>query len=567
MKTTKRILAMVLAVIMVMSLATTAFAANTNAHTITITNEKSGHIYEAYQIFAGDVSDGKLVNITWGTGVNGDALLTALKADTTIGALFAEANTAEDVANVLATMNDDSEQLDAFAQIAGQHLAAVAGTSTAEASPYTINVTGDGYYLVKDKDSTVTSEEDAYTKYILKVVKDVEVKAKADAPTLEKKINEDGNKVDANNGSIGDTVNYVLTSKVPDMDGYNKYFFIIHDTMSDGLTFDASSVKVQIGETVLDAAAYDVITTGLTDGCTFEIVLKNFIQYKAQAGQTITITYSASIDEDAVIGNLGNPNTANLEYSNNPNVDSNGTPENPDIPDDDDVTGETPDDTVITYVTAIELIKVDDEGNRLTGAEFQITGEKLNKVKVITETFEVAEDGTYYALKDGSYTETVPTEETQDKYVDGSTLYKKVETVTWNVETEKVSATATVGPDGVLRFEGLAEGTYTITEIKAPEGYNMLTQAITVVITCTEPVTVNTTTDAAEWKYTLSGAVSQAEKVAENGIISITVENKAGSTLPETGGMGTTLFYVFGAVLMLGAAVLLVTKRRMNMAE
>ncbi len=563
----KKLISLALALIMILSLATTAFAAET-AHTITITNEKAGHTYEAYQIFAGNPSneDNKLINITWGNGVDGAALLATLKADDAIGALFTDAETAEDVADVISASTFTAENVDAFAQIVGQHLTTVAGTSTATESPYAINVTGDGYYLVKDKDGSVTSDEDAYTKYILRVVEDVEVAAKSDAPTLEKKIDEDGTKVDANNGSIGDKVNYVLTSKVPTMDGYNKYFFVIHDTMSEGLTFN-NDVVVKIGETTLTNDKYDVITTGLTDGCTFEIVLKNFIQYKDQAGQTITITYSATINENAVIGNEGNPNEVYLEYSNNPNVDGEGTPENPDKPGPDDVTGETPDDYTITYVTAIELIKVDQDGNRLTGAEFKITGEKLNKVKVVTETFEVAEDGTYYALKDGSYTTTIPTEDTADKYVDTTTLYKKTEVITWNTETEKVSATATVGPDGILRFEGLAEGTYTITEIKAPDGYNMLTQPITVVITCAEPAAVTEGTEDAVWKYTLSGAVTQSETIAEDGIIHITVVNKAGSTLPETGGMGTTLFYVIGGIMVLAAVVLLVTKKRMTFAE
>lgn len=557
MKYMKKLSALLLALIMVLSLTAGAAAQETETtYTITIENPATGHIYEAYQIFVGDISDAAdndavadtkavLSNIKWGKNVD-------KKAETELGDASTYAETITDAA--------------AFATTISEYLTGTPVTSTAGEGKYTISGLAAGYYLIKDRDGSV-SGHDAYTRYIIEVVEASTVKPKADAPTLDKKIDENGIKVDANNGSIGDTVNYELTSKVPAMDGYNKYFFIIHDTMSDGLTFDATSVKVKIGEGDLAADQYQVITEGLTDGCTFEIILKNFIQYKDKAGQTITVTYSATIDEDAVIGNTGNPNEAKLEYSNNPNVDSNGTPENPDIPDDDDVTGETPKDTVITYVTAIELVKVDQDGNRLTGAEFQITGEKLNKVKVVTETFEQAADGTYYALRDGSYTETEPTEQTTDKYVDGTTKYKKNEVVIWNTETEDVSAIATVGPDGVLRFEGLAEGTYTITEIKAPAGYNMLTQPITVVITCNERESIDSVNDPAEWKYALSGAISQSEVIAEDGVIHITVENKAGATLPETGGMGTTLFYIVGGILVLAAVVLLVTKKRMSSAE
>ena len=381
---------------------------------------------------------------------------------------------------------------------------------------------------------------------------------------MEKKIIEGEQKVDANNGSIGDVVNYQLTSKVPNMDGYNKYFFVIHDTLSNGLAFDKSSVVVKIGGVTLETTAYEVITTGLNDGCTFEIVLKEFIQYKEQAEEDIIITYSAVIDEDAVIGNTGNPNTVHLEYSNNPNVDYTGSTENPDKPATDEVTGETPDDYTITYVTGIELIKVNNEEQRLTGAEFKIEGTKLNKVKVVTETFTEDTTGTYYKLTNGAYTETDPTDDTNQNYVSETVKYKKTETVTWNTETVNVSATATVGEDGVLRFDGLAEGEYTITEIKAPAGYNLLKAPITVVITCEEPEEVSAITDVKVWEYTTTGAVTTEETVAEDGRVHITVENQAGSVLPETGGIGTTIFYIAGAVLVLAAVVLLVTKRRMK---
>lgn len=557
MKKTKRFASLLLALVMVFAMAVTASANETTAHTITITNDKSGHTYEAYQIFKGTISDGKLVNISWGNGVKSNDLLTALKTDTTIGTLFDDAETAEDVADIISAFN--ATQTDIFAEIVGKNLETVAGTSTEENSLYTINVTGDGYYLVKDKDDSVTTTEDAYTKYILQVVGNVTVNAKADAPSLEKKIVENNTKVDANNGSIGDTVNYELTSKVPDMDGYDKYYFIVHDTLSKGLTF-GNDVAITVGEkTLAKDTDFTVTTTTNSDGSTeIKIVFINFIQYTAE--QDIVIQYSATINENAIIGNVGNPNTAYLEYSNNPNKEQNGVNE----PGNGDVTGKTPEDYTITYVTGIELIKVDENDNRLTGAEFKITGTKLNKVKIVTETFKVAEDGTYYKLKDGTYTETAPTNETIEKYESTTIKYTMKEVVTWKTKTEEVSVTATVGADGVLRFDGLGEGTYVIEEITAPDGYNLLKDEITVTITCTEPETVTAATDEATWKYTLSGAITADEATATDGRIHITVENKSGATLPETGGTGTTVFYILGGILMVAAAILLVTKRRMN---
>lgn len=563
MKKMRKILSLMLTMIMVFTMSANVFAAKDTSHTITITNTKSGHTYEAYQIFKGDLnSTGKVLsNIEWGDGVKSTELLAALKEDTKLATNFAEAATAEDVAAVVAKL--DSEALDAFAAVVGKYLGAVAGTSMENSSQYTIQVTGDGYYFVKDKDNSVSNAGDAYTKYILKVVGNVTVTAKADAPSLDKKIKEGENKVDANNGSVGDVVQYELTSKVPNMDGYKKYFFIVHDTMSSGLTFN-NDVVVKVGDkTLTKDTDYTVTTSSGNDGTAIEIVLKNFIQYKDQAGKAITITYSATINENAVIGDVGNPNTAHLEYSNNPNV----TPSGEDKPGEGekDVTGETPKDIVITYVTGIELVKTDKEGKRLTGAEFEIKGEKLNKVKVIKETFTEDVNGTYYLLKDGTYTETVPEDATANKYADITKKYTKEEKVEWITKTEEVSVTATVGDDGVLRFEGLGEGTYEITEIKAPDGYNLLKSPITVVITCTEPTEVNTAADKANWKYTLSGAMStEGDVTAEGGKIKLTVVNQSGAELPETGGIGTTIFYVVGAILVIGAAVVLITRRRMD---
>ena len=564
----KKIASILLVLMLVLTMAAPALADGETKHTITITNTKSGHTYSAYQVFEGDITGGKLTNIDWGDGVEGDALLTELKKLEA----YKECTSAEDVADVLAGFKNDSEQLDAFAEVVGKHLVTVAGTSTETqgetSSTYTISVTGDGYYFVKDTGTSV-AEGDAYTKYILRVVGDVKVAAKAKAPTLEKKIVEGEDEVDANNASIGDKVNYKLTSKVPDMDGYDKYFFIVNDTLSKGLTFN-DDVKITIdGKTLTEDTDYTVTKESAVDvdnnvtGTSIKIVFKNFIQHKNLKDKAIVITYSATLNENAVIGNTGNPNTASLTYSNNPNVENKGQEGNENEPDGETPTGKTPDDTVITYVTGIELTKVDEKENRLEGAEFQITGDQINKVKIIRDTFTVAEDGTYYKLKDGTYTETAPTDETKENYADEN-KYKLEKVVTWNTETVKVSATATVGSDGVLRFEGLGEGTYVIEEIKAPDGYNKLKDNITVVITCTEPAEIISGAETANWKYAVSGAVTVAETVATNGIITLTVENKAGAVLPSTGGMGTTIFYVLGGLLIVAAGVALITRRRMS---
>ena len=556
MKYLKRFFSIGMAVVMMLSMTISAFAANENPHTITITHEKSGHVYEAYQVFKGDISDDKLTNVEWGNGVNGEALLVDLKQME--DSPYMDCNSAEAVADVLETMSENSAELDAFATVAGKHLTTEASVSTNAGTvekdgiayyKYDIQVTGDGYYLVKDQGTKEIEDGDAYTKYILKVVGDVLVEAKADAPELEKKIVEGEKKVDANNGSVGDTVNYELTSRVPDMDGYDKYDFIVHDTLSEGLTFQEDSVRIQVGNTVLSAEDYSVVTENVSDDCIFEIILKDFYnKYKEQSGAKITMKYSAIINENAIVGNVGNSNEAYLEYSNHPYEGVNGI---------------TPKDIVLTYVTGIELIKIDENGNRLTGAEFQITGDKLNKVQTMKEVFQEDPNGIFYKLKKGTYTDIAPTEETAGDYANTEITYGREIKTEWNISTEAVSATATVGSDGVVRFDGLSEGTYVIKEMKAPSGYNLLKEDITVKISCEEPATVLSGEEKAVWKYTLSGAVSTEnnEVTATSGRVELTIENKEGATLPSTGGIGTTIFYILGAILTVGGGAILLTKK------
>ena len=310
----KKIAGLILVLMLVLAMAVPAIADNSTTHTITMHYAKAGHTYTAYRIFEGEISEGVLTNIKWSDGVNGEALLAALNGT----ADFASCTTAEAVADVLAGYENNSAKLVAFSRIVAEYLGTAAGESTqsgtaADGYTYTINVTGDGYYFVKD---TGDIAEDAATKYILQVLKNVEIDVKAEAPTLEKKIVEGENLVDVNEGSVGDKVDYQLTSKVPAMDGYKNYFFVVKDTMSAGLTFN-NDVAIKIGDTALGADDFDVTSDGNGN---IEIVINNFISYKDQSGQSIKITYSATIDEDAKIGEEGNPNKVHLVYSNNPNT-------------------------------------------------------------------------------------------------------------------------------------------------------------------------------------------------------------------------------------------------------
>ena len=421
-----------------------------------------------------------------------------------------------------------------------------------------------GYYVVED-----TAETTPVSALVLTSTKpNVEVNIKAELPVVDKKIIEEQDRVETNNAAVGDVVSYEVTSKVPDMTGYTKYYFVLKDTMSLGLTFN-QDVAITIGNQALTKDNDFTVTAKATaNGTEIEIVFKNFISYKDQKGDAITVTYSATINENAVIGAAGNPNYVKLQYSNNPNKVVSGDPDNPDKPAVPE--GETPEEEVRTYVTGLKLIKVDPEGNRLTGAEFTITGNKLNKVLVRKDVYTQDENGTYWRLTDGTYTTQDPLDEgvEQSKYESVTVKYAK-ESVTEVKETqENVEATAVVGDDGVLRFDGLSAGDYEITELRSPAGYNLLEKPFKITIDWTAPENVSgPCTWAVSDTEAGDGYASSLESGAQivDGCIQIQVENKSGTQLPETGGMGTTLFYIVGGLLMTPAVVLLITKKKLSM--
>lgn len=544
MKATKRIfsvfLTCVLAFTMAFAMGLTASAAD---YTITI-NKPTGDIdrtYEAYQIFRGNLDGSTLSDIEWGTGIDGAAFLTELQKN----AAYTSCKDAKTVAEKLASFTDDSNEAVAFAKLAGKFLT----TATASSSTGQITVPA-GYYLLKD---VTTATHDALSLNILKVVKDVTVNPKADHPTVDKKIGTDiTTGAAANEATIGDKVPFVIASKVPQMQGYTKYFFVLNDSMTAGLTYN-KDVAIKIGATTLAADAYDVVYDDTAN--TMKIVIKNFIQYKSEAGKDIVVTYSATLNEKADLTQAGNKNTVKLTYSNNPNVDYKGDNE----PDTTDPVGETPEHVTVTYSTTLQLTKVDGKDNnvKLEGVEFQITGTSIKTAVSNGDYFKQDAAGTYYQLKDGTFTETAPTAETGSKYVSTSVKYAKVTDATEQTKMQKVTARGTTNANGVITFEGLGAGTYYITELKAKSGYNLLTAPITVVITAT-PGTTSCT-----WTATMNGA----DATFADNMVKLTVENNKGSVLPITGGIGTTIFYVIGGLLVCGAVVMAITKKKLSVED
>lgn len=558
MKRTLRLFtAVIFTVFMVMSMSVTAIAAEGD-FTITINkpdNDKADHTYDGYRIFAGTLAqDGSLTEVTWGAGIaDGDDFIADLQADTTVGSAFASATKASDVAKALEGNDNDGAFMQAFAKVVGANLGTKA--FTAKTSPITVAKADAGYYFIKDTDDSLTAPGyGAYSRFILKVVGNVELTAKEDVPTFDKNIIEDTEKVKNNTASVGDKVNYQIDSKVPDMTGYTKYFFVVEDEMTTGLTFN-DDIKVTIGSSQLAAAAYTVESTAHS----FKLVLKNFINYTK--GDDIKIEYTATLNTAANITEGTNDNTAKLTYSNNPNITPDSDTDEPG-PDDGDVTGETPDIKTVTGTSGIQIDKIDGgTGTALSGAKFKIEGEGVKAVIVNKTVFKQSASGTYYMLKNGTFTTDAPTAATEKNYDSTTVKYEQVTVDNTLTTTTGINNVGYTDAGGYLSFAGLDAGTYKITELEAPEGYNKLSPD-------TITVTLSAQYIAADNRFVWTCKMGTTTIDSQiDGCYHFQVANNKGATLPGTGGMGTTIFYVVGGLLIVCAGALLVTKIRMGKKE
>lgn len=568
MKKMKKLAAILLSLAMAAMLSVPALAAG--AYSITINNEKSGHTYEAYQIFAGDVAsdevtDGEtegpiLSNVTWGNGVDAgrlDALLAALKADETIGAKFAGINDADDAAAIAAAL-DEAAAADAaaFADVAAGFLAATPTGQTnthVNNTHYIIDGLPAGYYLVKEAN---VPNDDSATDYIVQVLGNVTMIPKdTDIPTVEKKVAEKSKYQtyggygmyynDVADWNIGDRVPFMLIGSIPDMTDYDTYTYVFHDTLSAGLTLDTDSFDVYVarekdedpraeGWTEIPADEYTLTQTA--DGFTLAIDdLKTFPYVDEPDRDYILVFYDAILNEDAEIGLEGNPNNVSLEFSNDPNGDS---------------TGRTAEDTVIVFTYELDGTKVDGENvdTKLEDAEFVLlNGGKTAAAMVVngkmTGWIQVhSEAGGANLQIPATYEEWV------ERYGENNVILSSDE-------------------NGKFNISGLDDGTYYLREIKAPTGYNLLEADVKVVISAATANIQTWNGNAADALTALAISVNDAEAADGNldtGTVNVTVANNQGATLPETGGIGTTIFYIIGGVLVAGAGVLLIVRFRMR---
>ena len=569
MKKARKLTAVLLSLVMLLALVVPASAAEN--YSITIHNDKTGHIYEAYQIFAGTVSDDEtdvetdagpmLGDITWGSGVDGAALLVALKAAN--AGKYGECTTAAEVAKALGTETATAEDAAAFADIAAKHLTeTVAGTADEPVGGnYVINNLPAGYYLVKDSlqaDDNQTGQ--VLSDYIVQVLGNVAMEPKdSDIPTLEKKVAEQGKgdegKYNQDGGygtyyndvadwNIGDSVPFKLIASIPNnIESYDEYKFVFHDTLSNAFTLERDSIKVFVAEgtaaTVEQFAPQDAdLYQVAVEGQSFTLTIPDINQLDAHGNPAnyVIITYSATLNQNAEIGLDGNENTAYLEFSNDPNGDG---------------LGRTAEDTVIVFTYELAGTKVDGETQAaLKNAQFVLLNRAKTEAAVVvggkvTEWVKVDTDA---AAGDVQMPET---------YEDWFTLNQ-----------QHNGLILTSAENGLFNIAGLDDGTYYLREIQAPAGYNLLEEDVKLVITAdTENGQGWNSGIAADALTGLTIAVNDGaaqDGDLDTGVVNVTVENNGGATLPETGGMGTTLFYIIGGLLVVGAGVLLVVRIRMK---
>ncbi|MEE1282722.1 MAG: isopeptide-forming domain-containing fimbrial protein [Acutalibacteraceae bacterium] len=594
MKLFKKTASVVLAMTMVSALCsttamvTTASAVDTGAETTKL--DVSEHQYKAYQIFKGtqaDTDNAVLCDIQWGEDIDEVALLTALqKMDA-----YKDCKTAEDVAMVLAKIEEeangktDTKEAREFAKLADQYIKkstddTVYGTNIGVTSTIDGKGLEVGYYLVVDTTSTFDTtapnddknsvKNEAKNLSLLQLTKNTssDIVSKTDIPKVEKKVYEKTPYVDDQKGTtgyaleegyndvadyyIGDDVKFMLIGTMPTtLEDYDTYKYVFHDTLSAGLTYNndievfvdddnmyGNDVKIGSGYTV-DSKADGTLTISFDDVKSVKDTSDKALTVTKDS--KIIVKYTAELNDEAVIGLPGNPNEVYLQYSNNPNF--NGSGDNGDGDDDgnndNNETGNTPKDKVIVFTYELDVTKEDSEtAEKLEGAEFKLQnadGAFYKKVDIIDE--ENPENNSWY--------------------------------IEWVADEN--AATTLISENGMFKVVGIDDGTYTLTETKAPTGYNLLKEAIKITITA---VTVNNqkwdvfepanALTALSIKITGDKNATEGTGNVDTGIVDMSVKNNKGSLLPETGGMGTVAIYTVGTLLVVVAGVLLITKKRMS---
>lgn len=509
-----------------------------------------GHTFNAVQIVKATTAvkddkgeyTGEYTGLSWGAQMS-DAkvtgLLAALKADNTLKDDFKDFTDDFTAAAFADTISDyEGAKAEALIKVIKGLQLPAGQTITVAKDMQPVELTaGIGLYMIDD--TTASLDNDVANATILTAVPGSNtIRIKVDKPSQDKEVKENSSKMsgdgwnEVSDYNIGDYVPYKITSKVPNAEKFDNYTMTFTDEMSSGLTFaDTISgvaadkkLKVTVGTQVLDPANY---TLNSTDAQHFTVTLqvKNNGTQTLTAGSDIKIEFYGLLNANAVIGLDGNTNKSKLTYSNNP--------------DDDSSTTETPWDTVITFTYELDVTKIDGETSaKLPGAQFALkatTGEHADDYVVVNDAGKVT-----------GWTSDKPAADATDN-----------------------GALLVANDQGQFNVIGLDDGTYVLEEIKAPKGYTLI-EPITLVISAT-------TSNGSDYTDVLHDHANEAltgttlkvddeDAVASEtvGVLKTTVENRSGATLPETGGIGTIIFYVLGTLLVVGCGIVLISKKRME---
>ena len=500
----------------------TANAADNATLTVSTTDTKfAGKTVNAYKMFSATVSgDGKAVSYTltdeWKpffeksvglTGVTSENVndkandyVSNLQGDALVAFATKASNWAQTTANNIAAGATATVSADASS---GNYTATFAGLDY-------------GYYVVAVPGATLANASGQYATLVSVDSTNVNANIKGSLPTVDKKVQVNGNGADTADAKIGDTLTFTLTSTIPDMSAYDTYTFNFKDTLSKGLTYgDITSVTVEgVDAPLVKDTDYTVTTTTAAAGNTLLTVGMTDFKNKQQtnAGKKITVTYTATLNENAVVGGAGNVNSATIQYSNDPSSTGTGESEPDKV-------------RVFTYGFTVDKYTGDnynDAATRLAGAEFTLTAKgDTSAIKFVqVNAGSATEDAVYRVAKAG--------------------------------ETAGTTTTITTPANGKVVFQGLKNGEYTLTETKAPAGYNKLASAIGVKVNGSNDGT-DTTNATVNITYNNDNNDTTYDQTASNGVIP--VQNKSGAILPGTGGMGTIAFTVIGVlVIALGVA-------------
>lgn len=496
----------------------TANAAGGNA-TLTVSTKDAkfaGKTVNAYKMFSATVSsDGGAVSHTLN-----DAWKPFFK--NSVGLTDVTDANVNDKANDYVSKLKDSA-LTAFAAKASNWAQTKTNNITADATAtvsknaatdgkYTATFTGldYGYYVVAVPGATLADAKGQYAALVRVHSTTVGVDIKGDLPTVDKKVQVNGTGQNATDAKIGDTLTFTLTSTIPDMSAYNTYTFKFKDTLSKGLTF-GQVTSVTVGNTTLTKDTDYTVTTAPADSgkTLLTVAMKDFkTKQQANAGKKITVTYAATLNKDAVVGGAGNVNSATIQYSNNPSTNGTGESEPSKV-------------RVFTYGFTVDKYtgkNYDDTATRLVGAEFTLAHKGGTAISFVKVADSATQNAVYRVAK---------------------------------ADEAGATTTITTPANGKVDFRGLENGEYTLTETKAPAGYNKLASAIGVKVDGQNNGT-DTTHATVVIKYDNNNG-SVYDQTASNGVIP--VQNKPGVVLPGTGGMGTIAFTVIGVlVIALGVA-------------